>query len=64
MPREPDGIALERLLTERGDQLMRAAIALTGSRQRLGLVRYVRGGVPSLAGFSLAGDGGLMLMRT
>ena len=33
MARDPDGGAVERLLAERGDQLMRAAIALTGSRQ-------------------------------
>jgi RNA polymerase sigma-70 factor (sigma-E family) len=33
VPHEPDDLTLERLLTERGDQLIRAAIALTGSRQ-------------------------------
>ncbi len=33
MAREPDGADLERLLAERGGQLMGAAIALTGSRQ-------------------------------
>lgn len=33
MAREADGADLERLLAERGSQLMRAAIALTGSRQ-------------------------------
>jgi RNA polymerase sigma-70 factor (sigma-E family) len=32
MGREPDGRAIERLLDERGQQLMRAAVALTGSR--------------------------------
>jgi RNA polymerase sigma-70 factor (sigma-E family) len=30
--RDPDGRSLERLLDERGDRLMRAAVALTGSR--------------------------------
>lgn len=29
----PDGAGLERLLAERGAQLMRVAIALTGDRQ-------------------------------
>jgi RNA polymerase sigma-70 factor (sigma-E family) len=33
MARDPNGSALERLLAERGGQLMAAAIALTGSRQ-------------------------------
>ena len=33
MARQPDGAELERLLAERGGQLMAAAIALTGSRQ-------------------------------
>ena len=33
MAHRPDGLTPERLLAERGDQLMRAAIALTGSRQ-------------------------------
>ena len=33
MAREPDGTDLGQLLAERGDHLMRAAIALTGSRQ-------------------------------
>jgi DNA-directed RNA polymerase specialized sigma24 family protein len=33
VPHQPDRLTPERLLAERGDQLMRAAIALTGSRQ-------------------------------
>jgi DNA-directed RNA polymerase specialized sigma24 family protein len=32
MGREPDDQAVERLLSERGQHLMRAAVALTGSR--------------------------------
>ena len=32
MSREPDDLAIERLLGERGRHLMRAAVALTGSR--------------------------------
>ena len=32
MGREPDDQAVERLLGERGQHLMRAAVALTGSR--------------------------------
>jgi RNA polymerase sigma-70 factor (sigma-E family) len=32
MDRDPDGRAIERLLDERGQHLMRAAVALTGSR--------------------------------
>ena len=32
MGREPDDTAVERLLAERGQHLMRAAVALTGSR--------------------------------
>ena len=32
MGREPDDAAVERLLAERGQHLMRAAVALTGSR--------------------------------
>jgi RNA polymerase sigma-70 factor (sigma-E family) len=33
MPGTPDGAGLERLLAERGSQLMRVAIALTGNRE-------------------------------
>ena len=32
MGRDPDGVGLEQLLGERGQDLMRAAVALTGSR--------------------------------
>jgi DNA-directed RNA polymerase specialized sigma24 family protein len=33
MPGTPEGAGLERLLAERGSQLMRVAIALTGNRE-------------------------------